>query len=291
MEKPPAWTIRMYADISCSEHPPAGPRLQRAEGHVRLVLHRRDDTTRLRELFQSGCAKLRLPAKLDAAGPQEAILINTAGGLTGGDRIETEIVAASGADVIVTTQACERIYRSMGETAHVSTRLVAEQSARLAWLPQETILFNGSRLMRTLEADLHGNAELLAVEAVLFGRKAMNETVRSGSFRDRWRIRRDGRLVFADDVRLEGEIAAQIERPCLFGGHVAAATLLLVCSGAECVLDPIREVLGENGGASAFDGKLIARVTASDSLALRRLLEPALAILMRGRTLPKVWKI
>lgn len=280
----------MYADISCSETP-AGQRLQRAEGHARLALRRKDGATRVHELFQSGCAKLRLPAKLSAGDPQEAILINTAGGLTGGDRITTEIRAGKATDATVTTQACERIYRSTGDTAQVATRLTIEADARLAWLPQETILFNEARLARSLEADLAPTAELLAVEAVLFGRKAMNETVRAGAFRDRWRIRRDGRLVLADDIRMEGDIAALLARPCLMGGHMAAATLLLVCDNADELLDPVRDALGETGGATAFDGKLVARITAPDSLTLRRVLEPALTILMRGRALPKVWKL
>lgn len=281
----------MYADISCSDSSAAGQQMQRAEGRARLVLHHKDGATRLSELYQSGCAKIRLPARLRTNAPQEAILINTAGGLTGGDKIQTEIVGGSGTDAIVTTQACERIYRSTGEQANVSARLTVQDNSRLAWLPQETILFNGAQLARSLDVDLVGDAELLAVEAVLFGRKAMNEIVQSGSFRDRWRIRRDGQLIFADDIRFEGNIADKLRRDCCLGGHMAMATLLLACNDAEDVIDSVREALGEHGGATAFNGKVIARLTAPDSLALRRHLEPALGILMRGRTLPKVWQL
>ncbi|WP_158553235.1 MULTISPECIES: urease accessory protein UreD [Mesorhizobium] len=281
----------MYADILCSETPATKLRMQRAEGLVRVALHRKAGATRVRELLQSGCTKLRLPTKLVSQASQEAILINTAGGLTGGDRIETEILAVNGSDAIVTTQACERIYRSTGDMATVATRLTVEENARLAWLPQETILFNEGRLARTLDVQLHANAELLAVEAVLFGRKAMNEAVRCGSFHDRWRIRRDGKLVFADDVRLEGNIAEKLARPCFFGNQMAMATLLLIGDDTEQLLQPVREAIDDLGGATAFEGKLVARMTAPDSLVLRRHLEPALAILMRGRTLPKVWQI
>ncbi|MCO5065337.1 MAG: urease accessory protein UreD [Rhizobiaceae bacterium] len=281
----------MYADISCSEKPVAAPRMQRAEGRARLVLHRKHGATRLSELYQSGCSKIRLPAKAIPTDPQEAILINTAGGLTGGDRIETEIAAHSDAELVVTTQACERVYRSTGDIARVTTKLIVDRGARIAWLPQETILFNEGRLARSLEADLHDDAELLAVESVLFGRKAMDETVNAGMFRDRWRIRRNGRLVFADDIRLEGAIARQLARPCLLNGDMAMAAVLLISKDADTLLDPVREAFGESGGASAFDGKLVARLTAPDSLSLRRALEPALTALMRGRILPKVWRI
>ena len=291
MEKPLAWTTRMYADISCSDKPAASQRLQRAQGSARLVLHSKDGATRLAELYQSGCAKIRLPAKLAPDAAQEAIIINTAGGLTGGDVFETEITVTERASAVLTTQACERVYRSTGDDARVSTRLHVGADARLAWLPQETILFNEGRLARSLDVDLAESGELLAVEAVLFGRKAMNETVQSGLLRDRWRIRRDGRLIFADDIRLEGNIAGMLTRPAILDGSMAMATVLLVGYNADTHLDAVRDALGENGGATAFDGKLVARLVAADSLTLRRHLEPALSVLMRGRALPKVWQI
>ena len=199
--------------------------MQRAEGRVRLAFHAKAGATRIETLFQEGCAKARLPSPLRNAAP-EAILINTAGGLAGGDRLATEIELAAGASAVATTQACERVYRSTGPAVTVSARLRLSGGARLAWLPQETILFDGCRLERSLEADLDGNAELLAVEAFLFGRMAMGETVRSGGLHDRWRIRREGRLIFADDLRIEGRIAGQIERAAVLDGNAALATVL-----------------------------------------------------------------
>ncbi|TWG97014.1 urease accessory protein [Mesorhizobium sp. J18] len=125
----------------------------------------------------------------------------------------------------------------------------------------------------------------------MFGREAMGETVRTGLIHDRWRIRRDGRLLFADDLRFDGEIAAMAQHPATLGGKRAMATILLVSSEGDRLLAPLREAIGEAGGASAWDGKLLARIAAADSLSLRRSLIPALTILLDGRALPKVWQI
>lgn len=279
----------MYVDTSPFEAA-AGPiRLQRASGGLRMAFRRRGDVTVPRTLFQEGSAKARLPKAFQQ--PPEAVLINTAGGLTGGDRFSTEIELEEGAGLMVTTQACERVYRSLGGPAEVEARLRLGTGARLDWLPQETILFDGGRLRRRLDVDLAGDAEFLAVEAVLFGRTAMGESVRSGTFHDRWRIRRGGKLLFADDLRIEGDIAAQLARPAVLAGQVAMATAIYAGQWIDALLEPVREAIGDAGGASAWGGKLLVRIAAPDGLALRSKLIPVLSVLMNGRPLPKVWQL
>lgn len=263
--------------------------MQRASGRSRVVFGERDGATFLDRLYQKGAARIRLP-RPNGAG-QEAVLINTAGGLTGGDSFATEVTLRPRARAMVTTQACERIYRSTGGDAHVSAKIDLGGGARLCWLPQETILFDGGRLSRRFEADLAGDAELLALEAMIFGREAMGEIVETGFFHDRWRIRRDGALLFADDLRFEGEIASLLARPVVLNGNRAMATALLVAPDCERLLDRVRNTLGPTGGASAWKGKLLVRIAAADGFELRRSLLPALAVLMDGRALPKVWKI
>jgi urease accessory protein len=211
--------------------------------------------------------------------------------MTGGDVFGTEIELQEGARATLTTQACERIYRSTGPLVTVTNRIEVGAGARLDWLPQETILFDGGRMTRKFDADLAGDAELLVSEAAVFGRAAMGETVQSGTFRDRWRISRDGKLVFADELRFEGNIARQLMRPAILAGNAAMATVLLVASECERLLEPVRETIGSAGGASAWGGKLLVRLAAEDGFSLRRVLIPLLAGLSMGRSLPKVWQL
>lgn len=268
----------------------AAPRMQRAEGQVRVHVRQRAGKTRLETLYQEGCGKARLPAPMNGQ-PPEIILINTAGGLTGGDRFAVEINAQENTRATVTTQACERIYRSTGDNARVSNRLRVASSSRLSWLPQETILFDQGRLVRNLDIELNGDAEVLCVEAVLFGRAAMGETVHVGSLHDRWRVRRDGRLVFADDFRITGDVAAQLGASASLGGRKAVATVLLCCAEPEQFLDAARLIIGDDGGASAWNGKLLARLACANGLALRQRLEPLLSLLNGSEALPKVWRL
>jgi urease accessory protein len=266
----------------------APPTLQRARGAARIRVGAADGRTRLERLFQDGCGKIRLPRDAAAEG-LSAVMINTCGGLTGGDRLTWRGEAGPEAALTLTTQACEKIYRAQDDRAEVRVALAAEAGARLAWLPQETILFDGADLDRRFEVDLAQDARLLAAEAVVLGRTAMGEVVRRGRFRDRWRVRRAGRLIFADEVLLAGDVAGAAGRRCALAGARAFATILWVAEEADRSLDAVREALGPTGGASAFDGKLVARIVAADGLALRRALVAALEAL-RAAPLPRIWR-
>jgi urease accessory protein len=256
--------------------------LQRSAGAIMLEVGAGGAVKRMRE---EGCAKLRMPARLAGRSP-EAIVINTAGGLAGGDRFEIDVQA--GSDICLTTQAAEKIYRSLGSETHVSAKLHVHNRARLLWLPQETILFDRARLKRSLAADLSTDATLLAVETIVLGRKAMGESLTDFSFHDRWRIRRDGRLIFADDLRFD---ATRVRGSAKLEGCEAFATIALIGPNTEQFVEPLREIIGVNGGVSAWNGKLIARLVGVDGFDVRKTLIPALKLLSGKAQLPKIWTL
>ena len=263
------------------------PALPRAEGAARVAVAGEGTGARLARLHQRGSAKCLLPRGSD--GP-ETVFLNTAGGITGGDRFEYEAEAGPGAWLTCTTQAAERVYRARpGSVGRLSARLRLGAGARLDWLPQETILFDGGALERSLDVEMAEDAALLVFEGVVLGRQAMGETVRAGHFIDRWRIRRGGRLVFADTLRLSGPIAGIAARPGLWGANRAAASLLWVAPDAEERLPAVRAALPVEGGASAWDGLLAVRLLAADGFALRR---AALRLVAAFRAAPpRVWSL
>lgn len=284
----PASAVISLSEARARKAPLAG--LQRAWGVGRIVFKFARDRTVLDRLHEDGAARIRMPRN-HAADTCEAVLINTAGGLTGGDRMSWDVTAGRNCYGVLPTQACEKVYRAAGGTAEVATRLDIGAGARLDWLPQETILFDGARLSRTMTADLAADARLLVVEAVVFGRHAMGERVNSGFFRDRWRIRRSGKLVHAEDMLIEGAIADTLARPAVLAGHRTMASVVYCGEDAEAHLERARAAIGEAGGASAFAGKLVARLTAPDGMALRRALVPLIATLRGEAALPKAWMI
>jgi urease accessory protein len=275
------------AALAVAEAPPP-PALQRARGEGRIVAAARDGRTEIQSLYQEGCAKVRLPHT--HSDSLQAVLMNTAGGLTGGDHVRWTAEAGPGAKLVLTTPACERVYRSIGGDARVENRLVAHEGAHIDWLPQETILFEGSRLDRRLEVDLREGATLTALEAVLIGRQAMGEAAPNARLRDNWRICRNGRLIHAEATALSGN-PPERSSLSLLAGASAFATVLHVAPDAERKLGAVRVLLPESGGASVIGERLTIRLLAKSGLALRRSLSPIIALLSSAGSMPRLWTL
>lgn len=266
----------------------ASPVLQRARGTGRVTVAARDGRTGLRTLYQEGCAKIRLPNAFDSTA--HAVLINTAGGLTGGDHVEWQASAGADAKLTLTTQACERIYKSLGPDARIETRLTAGPGAHLDWLPQETILFEDSRLSRRIDIDLDATASLCAIEAVLLGRDAMGESARNARLADHWRVRRGGRLIHAEATRISGMPERERDGLALLRGASAFATILYI--GADAEARQARLPPSPPGvGSSRTGDRLVIRLLAPSGLALRRLLIPIITMLSGAGSLPRLWSL
>jgi urease accessory protein len=260
----------------------------RAVGRIALTAEYGRGITHRGRLHESGGLRMGFPGA--RARELEAVLINTAGGIAGGDRFDLDIVAGDAARLAVSSAAAEKVYRSLGPDVRIRIKLFAGAAASLAWLPQETILFDGARLDRTIDIELAPDARLVFAEAVVFGRTGMGEAVEHGLFFDRWRLRRGGALVYAESVRLDGAIAEKMGEAAVANGGAAIATLLIVPGSAEA-LEPLRALTPQfrgEVGTSAWNGIAVARLCAADGAALRHDLTALLASLRGGR-LPHCW--
>jgi urease accessory protein len=241
----------------------------RAQGKVAFDVRCGDGVTRRGRLHEAGSLRVRFPSPEDDG--LSAVFVNTAGGVAGGDRFEVAVSAGEGARLTLTTAAAEKVYRAADAAAQLDISLKAASGAHLAWLPQETILFDRAKICRRIDIDLAEGASLLLCEMVVFGRAAMGERMRHGEFIDRWRLRRGGKLVFAETVRLDGNIGAKLARPAVAKGGVAIATALIVPAD-EAIIERIREAADSFGGEvgiSAWNGFAMARFCAQDAAAMR----------------------
>jgi urease accessory protein len=255
---------------------------------VTFDVHQVEGVTRRRHLHESGSLRVRFPSP--EADGLSAVFVNTAGGVAGGDRFDIDIAAAEGSRLAVTTAAAEKVYRAEGPAAQLNIALKAAAGSHLAWLPQETILFDRARVSRRIDIDLAEGASLLLCEIVVFGRAAMGERMLRGEFLDRWRMRRGGRLVFAENIRLDANIGEKLAMPAIARGGVAIGTALIV-PGGQALVDRIGELSGSFGGEvglSAWNGFAMARFCAQDAARLRA---DMMAVLGRatGSALPRLW--
>ena len=259
----------------------------RATGHIALSVAANGGVTRRKRVHEDGSLRVRFPNV--TAEPLEAVIVNTGGGMTGGDRFTIEMAVEAGASLIAGTAAAEKVYRSNGPDADMDIRLVVGEGARLIWLPQETILFDRARLSRRINVDLAEGASLLMAEAVVFGRSASGEAMKEGFLADRWRVHRAGRLIYADTARLDGAIAGKLSQAAVAQGGIAIASVL-IAPGSDDQLASLR-ALGDTFtgevGVSSWNGLTLARLCAKDGAALRHDLTALLAAL--GQPVPRLW--
>lgn len=271
--------------------------LQRVDGAARVAVRREGGRTRLTDLYQRSPGKVLFP-RVDGETWREAVFLNTAGGVAGGDVLRYEAHAEGDAVFTVTTQAAERIYRAIDTAARVETQIDAADAAYLEWLPQETILFDGARLSRSTEIHVAAQARVLAMDWLILGRAASGERVERGEVRDNWRLYRDGRLIWADAFRLGGDIAARVHAKPLLADCTALATIVYAAPDASECLGLAREALSgvptPHVGATFVNGVLICRIAAEQASHLRGAVLNFLSG-FRGRlrgeavSLPKVW--
>jgi urease accessory protein len=260
----------------------------RARGSITLGVGARGNVTRCMRLHEAGGLRVRFPNC--EVGEFEAVILNTAGGIAGGDQLTVAIAVDEGGRLTVTTAAAEKAYRSIGPPATIDVRLTIGAGGLVRWLPQELILFNRARIRRSIDIDLAENATLVLAESVLFGRSAMGETVAVGAFFDRWRVRRGGRLVYAETVRLEGLIAEKLARPAVADGGRAIATVLLIPGDDSAVAAARALSEGFRGevGLSSWNGITVVRICAKEGSHLRHDLVSILTQCGRG-PLPRLW--
>jgi urease accessory protein len=260
----------------------------RAVGRIEFAVKASAGMTRRSRLREEGPLRIRCPGP---PSPElEAVIVNTAGGVAGGDQFVLDVSVAPAAHLVITTAAAEKIYRSLDPDASIDVNMKVGAGGSLAWLPQETILFDRARLARAVHIELADDARLIFVEAVIFGRSGMGEAVHHGRLSDRWRVHRAGRIVHAEAMRLDGDIACKLAQPAVGKGALAVATVLIV-PGDETTTACVRALGHRFRGevaASAWKGMMVVRLCAANGAALRGDLIAVLSA-VRGASLPRLW--
>src|SRR5262249_11404500 len=252
--------------------------LQRAEGSCRIVLGGSEKGTRVVDLYQKSPIRVLLP-RTSGARIEEAVLLNTSGGVAGGDRLQSDVTAIEDASIAITTQAAEKVYRAITESAHILTTLKVRDTAKLAWLPQETIVFNRARISRETRVEVTSGTELLALEWLVLGRAAHGERLSAGTITDRWRIVKDWRLIWADSFRITDDVLPSLCCKALLSDCTGVATLVYFGAELGARLELVRSLISSlecQCEATLVGGLMVVRFAARTSYDLRTALRNVL---------------
>lgn len=263
------------------------PKFQRSKGRVELGFSCQAHSNGLEHLYQAGCLKALIPKNYSEV--PDVILINTAGGITGGDELKIQAHIGERVNVCLTTQTAERVYKTCQGIGKIEVELDLKNSSKLDWIPQETILFDKSAIKRSIKVNMLEHSHLFMVESIILGRQAMNECVTSNLFIDRWEILRNSKPIYIESLKLSN--ANELSGLATLGKNKALATILYIAPDSEERLGQMRRLIVDSdvfGAATAWGGKMVVRLISE----CPRLLRLALIYIItefRGRSLPRVW--
>ncbi|WP_443971095.1 urease accessory protein UreD [Sphingobium sp. CR28] len=226
----------------------------------------------IRDMAEVAPARLLFPEGKKSDFPL-VFVTSTSGGLAGGDRMTLAISIAPGASGTVVPQTAEKIHGSRPEEppTTIKTRISIGEGGRCEWVAHEAILFDRGRMRRSLDIDLTADARVLAMETLELSRDTQDEACTNGSIYDSWTIQRDGRLIWSDTLRFEGEIPQLEEPPSNDAPAPASATLVYAGPDARDHLALARTLMAPAGGKVIdFDGLLVMRLSSGDPQTLRR---------------------
>ena len=226
------------------------------------------------------------------------ILVHPPGGIAGGDQLDIRVEAGAQCHVLLTTPGAAKWYKANKREAKQQVRIAVGENAFVEWLPQETILFDGTLARISLEVELENNARYFGWDITVLGRQASGEKFASGNLRQQTIVRHEGREIFGEFAALAGGDALLASPVGLAGYHVVGT---MIVAGAICpahLLDTCREIVPDDDALHSLTklpGVLVARYLGSSPQTARAYftslwcsLRPWIA--GREAVTPRIWR-
>ena len=251
--------------------------------------------TVLQHSRHSGPLQVQRPFFPESDGTCHVYILHPPGGVVGGDELVIEVDLDVGARALLTTPSAGKFYRSVGNIARQTQRLLVADGAVLEWLPQETIVFQSARVNSAIQVDLSGDAHFIGWDIVCLGRPAADERFAEGFFRQRIEISRDGLPLYVEHGRYSNEV---LNAAWGLRGQPVIASLFCVTQQTELPAKVRDAVAGtdpdELFGVTHLDGVLLCRYLGPSTERAKFLLGQAWAVI-REEVLdkpaipPRVW--
>ena len=219
-------------------------------------------------------------------------LLHPPGGVVAGDRLAIDISVDEAAQALITTPAAGKFYRSSGAEAKQTVRLSVAAKATLEWLPQETIIYQGAKLISGMQIDLAAGAGFIGWEVLALGRPAAGEGFTSGHIVLNWRITKAERLIYLERLHLD---AAAFAARWGLNSLSACGTLFAYPASAQ-QLAAVQALIGDHPtrGVTRIDDLLICRGLDSRADRLRDFFQQVWQlirtdIIQRPACTPRIW--
>lgn len=295
-----AAVVRRIYPAQHPSNPAPGLPQARLEARLSLTFAKDGGTTRLVGRDHFGPLLVQKPFYPDGRDLCQAVIIHPPGGVVGGDKLDIAVKVGAVAKAQITTPGAAKWYKANGHVSRQNIKLEVGTGGMLEWVPQETIFFDDVNVVLDHQVVLEKEASYIGCEILCFGRTASGESFTKGQIAQRIGIRREGKLIWFEQLRLAGGSTA-MKSPLVLAGNTVCATLIAVGKDVPpAILDTVREEAGAiaNGagqlGISRLKPVVVARYQGNSSETARRIMLHIWGLLrpeMLGREamVPRMW--
>jgi len=253
-------------------------------GALQIEVALKDGETRVTESYAHAPLHYLPPSYRDQV--PLLTIVNSSGGVLGGDRLDMAIRLGPGATLSVRPQAATKVYRSDRGTAYSGCRFTLGAGARLDYLADEIIPFAGSDYTQTTQVDIAADATMLLAEIVTAGRIARGERFAFTRLAMDLQCTSGGTLLLRDRSDLQPAVHRLNDAAILGDATVWGSYYLLTARAVEAALieeldDALRTVGDGTGGATAGPIGVVGRVISTSLDAVRSTFEQARAAVLR----------
>ncbi len=243
------------------------------------------------KFYQEGSSKAIIPNVDEDLN--QMILINTAGGITSGDKFST-CIELDNSFLCTSSQAAEKIYKGLNNPGNINVEINVKNNSCIYWLPQEMILFNNCNIKRNINVNISKCSNLLMCESIIFGRTSMKEKFTKGLYLDFWQISQNEKLVHTEALNTDGYDASVFSKVATFNSNCALNTIIGVgkeiLNKAEIIKKNLKENSMSTSEISIWDEKLIIRTMSIDNYHLRFAVKNILSYFFK-KNIPKIWSM
>lgn len=270
------------------------------QANLSLGFTRDGEVTRLDERSHFGPLLVQKPFYPEGKEVCHVVIVHPPGGIVGGDELTISARVSASANAQITTPGASKWYKANGHTSHQKIRINVSKGGSLEWVPQETIFYNHANVEIDHQVSLEEDAVYVGCEVLCFGRTASGETFNSGQIKQRTGIRRNGKMIWLEQIRLLGESSAMSGSLALAGNTVCATLILTGKAIPQPLIDLAREeaVKITHGvgqiGISQLKSIVVARYLGHSSEVARHVMLRVWAlfrpeILGRAEMVPRMW--
>ncbi|MCF4967306.1 urease accessory protein UreD [Nostoc sp. CMAA1605] len=274
-------------------------------GKLNLVYANRLGKTDLIYNHHQAPLKVQRPFYPEGEKVCHSVILHTAGGVVGGDRLSTDIHLQPQTQAVITTAAASKIYRSNGLQARQTINIQIDAGACLEWLPQETILFNGAIYRQDLRIELATGANFVGWEITRFGRSTRGEKFVQGEWRSHTEIWQNGVPLWIDRQYLPGSEAVFHSPHGLSGQPIAANFIYVGTPVTQATIEKARSLFTPHSplstqhsqiGVTNLENGFLCRYRGASTSEVRNWFTSVWQMLRfdifnRSYCIPRVWQV